>query len=111
MKILITALPGDMHTQGMFNFARIARDAGYTVITLPPGHNIDDIMKQIGRNDPAFVGFSYRLSPAVGLELMKQAVAALGANNLNIRPNGEKRRVAFAGLPDTVDLVVASFPH
>lgn len=107
-RILITTLADDPHTQGLFNFTRIAREADFDVLSLPPGATVEDILKNIQKHDPEFIGFSYRLSPEIGLSEMSLIIHRICENNLLIRSDGEKRRIAFAGLPATVDRVIIS---
>ncbi len=107
-RILITTLADDPHTQGLFNFTRIAREADFDVLSLPPGSGTDEILEHIRNYDPEFIGFSYRLSPDIGLDQMSHIVHRISEHNLLVRSNGEKRKIAFAGLPAAVDLVTGS---
>jgi methylmalonyl-CoA mutase cobalamin-binding subunit len=107
-RILIATLANDPHTQGLFNFTRIAREAGFDVLSLSPGSTAEEILENIRNYDPEFIGFSYRLSPEIGLEHMSHIIHRISENNLLIRSNGEKREIAFAGLPATVELVFGS---
>jgi len=104
-RILIATLADDPHTQGLFNFTRIAREAGFDVLSLPPGSTVEEILKNIQNYDPEFIGFSYRLTPEIGFSEMSRIIHRIKENNLLIRTGGEKRRIAFAGLPATVDMV------
>ena len=107
-RVLISTLTGDFHTQGLFNFTRIAREAGYEVTALPPGSSPEEILRNIQALDPSHVGFSYRLSPKVGLDQMSSLMSQVSENGLLLRPGGGHRHFAFAGLPATVDLVLGS---
>ena len=107
-RILITTLGSDPHTQGLFKFARIAREAGYEVTSLPPGSTVDEILSALKRDDPAIAGFSYRLSAKSGLDAMTALMTRISENGQLKCVNGDARRFAFAGLPETVDLVQGS---
>ncbi len=107
-RILIATLADDPHTQGLFNFTRIAREAGFDVLSLPPGITGEKILEHIQTYDPEFIGFSYRLSPDIGLDQMSYIIHRMAEHNLLVKSNGEKRKIAFAGLPATVDLVAGS---
>lgn len=104
-RVLITTLANDPHTQGLFKFTRLAREAGFEVKALPPGATLDQILGHIQADDPAYVGFSYRLTPEIGLAQMEQVMQKLAENGLLNQANGEVRKFAFAGLPATVELV------
>lgn len=104
-RILIATLANDPHTQGLFNFTRIAREAEFEVLSLAPGSTNEEILENIRNYDPEFVGFSYRLSPDIGVDQMSRIIHRMSEHNLLMRSNGEKRKIAFAGLPASVKLV------
>ncbi len=105
-RVLITTLAGDFHTQGLFNFTRIAREAGFEVTALPPGASCERILESLKALDPHFLGLSYRLSSQVGLEHMQQLMNLITENGRLNCVDGEARKIAFAGLPSTVELVL-----
>jgi hypothetical protein len=107
-RILITTLANDPHTQGLFKFTRLAREAGFDVHALPPGSTHDEILEGIRGFDPELVGFSYRLSPEVGLKQMAALLPRLADNGLLRTVSGKRRIIGFAGLPDTVAMVTGS---
>lgn len=104
-RILITTLAEDPHTQGLFNFTRIARESGFEVTALPPGSKMEEILKNLRDLDPEYVGFSYRLSPEIGLDQLALIMNRISENGLLKRNSGEKRKFAFAGLPSTIELI------
>ncbi|MGV8120274.1 MAG: cobalamin B12-binding domain-containing protein [Candidatus Xenobiia bacterium LiM19] len=104
-RVLITTMAGDFHTQGLFNFTRIAREAGFEVTALPPGASNDSILESLKDLDPHFLGLSYRLSSQVGLEHMQQLMNRISESGRLNCADGEARKIAFAGLPSTVELV------
>jgi hypothetical protein len=110
-RVLIAALASDPHTQGLFKFARVARDADFEVVALPPGSPPERILAALQQQDPAYVGFSYRLSQEIGVEEMRRMMAAVAENGLLKRANGRPRRFAFAGLPAAVERVEGSLPQ
>ncbi|MFZ2955702.1 MAG: cobalamin B12-binding domain-containing protein [Candidatus Ozemobacteraceae bacterium] len=107
-RILITTLAGDPHTQGLFKFTRLAREAGFEILALPPGSTHDDILAGIRGFDPDLVGFSYRLSPDIGLNQMSAIIHQMSDSGLLKTVSGKNRTIGFAGLPDTVSRVVGS---
>lgn len=107
-RVLITTLADDPHTQGLFKFTRLAREAGFEVQALPPGSGHSAILEAIRSFDPELIGFSYRLSPAVGLNQMSAIMQRMSDNGLLLMLNGQRRTIGFAGLPDTVSMVVGS---
>src|SRR5262249_42875684 len=102
---VLATLGDDPHTQGLFRVARIAHKAGIAAHVLPPGSPLDAILKQVHLTDPEWVGFSYRLSPEVAVQEFRRALGRLHAQRLLERPNGAVRRVALAGLPETIRVV------
>lgn len=107
-RILITTLADDPHTQGLFKFTRLAREAGFEVLALSPGSSHAAILEGIRSFDPELVGFSYRLSPEVGLNQMSAIMQQMSDNGLLQTVSGKKRTIAFAGLPDTVAMVAGT---
>jgi len=110
-RVLITTLADDPHTQGLFKFTRLAREAGAEVVALPPGCSHAAILEAIQKFDPQYLGLSYRLSPKVGLEQVTQFIEAATEHGLLTTAAGQPRRLGFAGLPQTVDGVTARFGH
>jgi hypothetical protein len=104
-KVLVTTLGQDPHTQGIVRFCNIATQAGYDVIFPPPDSSLGKIIETIKKEDPSHIGFSYRKSPEKGLILFNEVVKALTNANLLYRHQGEKRKIAFAGLHETAELV------
>ncbi len=107
-RILFTTLGKDPHIQGIFKAGRIARESGYDVSILPPGTPEENILREIQIYDPTHIGFSYRLTPENGLDFYTSIMRKLSSNALLSRLNGEKRKISFAGLPKTVEMVANS---
>lgn len=59
-------------------------------------------MERIQREDPGYVGLSYRLSPNVGLQEFTRFLKRMDETGLLRTANGEVRKLAFAGLPETM---------
>lgn len=102
---VLATLGGDRHTQGLFRVSRIAGKAGIMARVLPPGSPIDVVLQEVHQLDPRWLGFSYRLSAEVGVEEFRRCLARLASAGLLRRPDGTARRVALAGLPETMKAV------
>lgn len=102
---LLATLGEDPHTQGLFRVARIAHKAGLGAHVLPPGTPLEKVLDQVHRLDPDWLGFSYRLSPQVALREFRRCLDRLHAEGLLARTAGPARRVALAGLPESMRAV------
>lgn len=110
---LLATLGDDPHTQGLFRVARIAHKAGLAAQVLPPGSPTESILEGVHRHDPGWLGFSYRLSPEVAVLEFRRCLQRLAAEGLLRGPGSARRRVALAGLPESmraVDALRAEFP-
>lgn len=105
---VLATLGNDPHTQGLYKASRIAQRAGIAVQLVPPGTAIREIMERIQREDPGYVGLSYRLSPDVGLQELTRLLKRLDETGLLRTANGEARKLAFAGLPETMRAIEES---
>lgn len=102
---VLATLADDPHTQGLFRVARIAQKAGVTPHVLPPGSPLEALCDRVQRVDPGWLGFSYRLSPAIALREFRACLGRLEAEGLLRRAGGQRRRVAVAGLPEAMRAV------
>jgi len=102
---VLATLGDDPHTQGLFRVARIAQKAGLQPHVMPPATPLEVVLERINRVDPAWLGFSYRLSPEVGLREFRCCLQRLRDSGLLSRTGGTARRVALAGLPETMRAV------
>lgn len=102
---LLATLGHDPHTQGLFRVARIAGKAGLTAHVLPPGSSLETVVAQIRRLDPLWLGFSYRLSPMIAVQEFRQCLQRLAAENLLRHSTGVSRRIALAGLPESMQAI------
>lgn len=99
---VLATLGNDPHTQGLFRVARIAHKANLLVDVLPPGSSLEEICKRVHHADAGWLGLSYRLSPLVAVEEFRRCLGRLAAEGLLQRSNGAARRVALAGLPESM---------
>jgi hypothetical protein len=100
---LLTTIGDDPHNQGLFRVWRMAHKAGINCHVLPPGPSDEEILAHIERLDPLFIGFSYRLSPEVGVREMTRLLELLHREGLLKQKQREvKRKIALAGLPETM---------
>ena len=105
---VLTTLGNDPHTQGLYKVSRIARRAGIEPHILPPGTPESDVMEAIHRLDATYVGLSYRMSPEVGLRQLIRFLSMMDRDGLIRRADGTPRKIAFAGLPETMRAVTQS---
>src|SRR5262245_47598339 len=104
---VLATLGDDPHTQGLFRVARIAQKAGLAAHVLPPGSPLEAVCERVQRVDPAWLGFSYRLSPKVAVQEFRRCLERLAGEGLLRRAAGTPRRVAVAGLPEAMRVVEA----
>ncbi len=95
-------LGGDAHTEGLFKAARLARRGGIEADVLPPAAPSGALEQRLLSEDPRFLGLSYRLTPETGVVLLRETLERLRRVGLLLRAGGEARRIAFAGLPETI---------
>jgi hypothetical protein len=73
---------------------------------LPPGSTDTAILESVHRSDPEYLGLSYRLSPEVGVREFSRLLQVLAeAGLLRDSLTGRPRKVALAGLPETMRAV------
>ena len=101
----------DPHTEGLFKAANIAKLAGLDTLVLPPGETLKGIAQAINRHNPHYVGLSYRLSPEVGVRELISVLTRLKELGVLFKPNGDQRKIAFAGLPKTVNILREIYPQ
>jgi hypothetical protein len=105
---VLATLGNDPHTQGLYKASRIAQKAGIAVHIIPPGTAVQEMMELIHRENPDYVGLSYRLSPDVGFQEFTHFLNLLNDTGLLRKADGEMRKVAFAGLPETMRAIEES---
>lgn len=92
----------DPHTEGLFKAGNIAKMAGVDILILAPGETLKFIVESINKYNPDYIGLSYRLSPEVGVRELIAILTKLKELGVLVKSNDEKRKIAFAGLPDTI---------
>lgn len=97
----MTTLGHDPHTHGLFRIRRMVEQAGIRCRVLAPGASDQDILSAIHETDAEYVGFSYRLSPDVGVREFTRILRLLKEEGLLHRTAGP-RKIALAGLPETM---------
>ncbi|MBM4073157.1 MAG: cobalamin B12-binding domain-containing protein [Planctomycetes bacterium] len=102
---VLATLGDDPHTQGLFRVARIAQKAGLSAHVLAPGSSLDELLECVHRFNPGWLGLSYRLSPDVAVQQYRQTLQRLAAEGWLRHPNGQPRRIALAGLPESMQAV------
>lgn len=106
----------DVHILGMSTMANILRDCGFKVFFAPTEvmkatenisklNNSGRVIKWIKDNCINVVSYSYRLDPSEGCNLFCAFYYQLVNNNLLKKDGGSVIKVAFAGLPDTCELI------
>jgi hypothetical protein len=79
-KVIVGAAIGDcIHVAGIFNFLKLAEEAGFKPLFLGPAVAMDDLVAQITAEKPELVALSYRLSGqscARALEELKGKIEA-----------------------------------
>ncbi|MFW5803601.1 MAG: hypothetical protein ACOCWG_00045 [bacterium] len=93
------------HTEGLFKAARIAEMAGFKTFVCKPESSLDHILAMISKYDPDYIGFTYRLTPLKGITELKKIINKLIANGLHKKFNGNNRKIAFSGLPETIKIL------
>ena len=107
-QLLLAPVAGDPHTQGLFRAARAARSAGLGAAVLPPRTTLEELATAVGRDDPDYLGLSYRMSPDVGVRELGGALGFLDERGLLRRRDGRPRKVAIAGLGETLRALTQS---
>lgn len=108
----------DVHTMGLFTMANLLRDCGYIVHIAPDDiqEALEDIQKLnnyhlfkrwILNNNIARISFSYRLDPQEGCDYFMQMYYQLKTDKMLVQDGGIITDIAFAGLPDTCELIKA----
>lgn len=82
-KMIIGSCLGNcVHVAGISNFLKVAEEVGYQTIFLGPTVPIKSIIQEIITNNPDIVAISFRLTPLVGLKLIKDFIQKIKENNL-----------------------------
>lgn len=106
----------DVHTMGVYTIANLLRDCGYKVVVakddvneavekIQKVNNYSLVKKWIVDNSINRLGFSYRLDPQEGCDYFMKLYLQLKGDNMLSEQGGPIKEVAFAGLPDTCELI------
>lgn len=98
-----STIGNDPHTEGLHIAGKIAMRLGIQSFILPPSENFQNLVSTIVKYDPYFLGLSYRLSPATGCQELYKTLFHLQNVGLIKTKEGRLRRIAFAGLPETIE--------
>lgn len=107
----------DVHTMGVYSIINLIRDCGYEALMANDDINtaVEDVRKinnyslvkkWIVDNNISCIGFSYRLDPIDGCRYFMILYNQLFADNMFESQGGKIKRMFFAGLPDTCDLIM-----
>ena len=110
----------DVHTMGISAISNVLRECGYKVVIAEPDvmlavedaskiNNISLIQKWIRDNNISVLGFSYRLDPNDGCRYFCTLYNQLKTMKCLEEDGGSIKLLAFAGLPDTCDLIERKF--
>ncbi|UYP43975.1 hypothetical protein NEF87_000260 [Candidatus Lokiarchaeum ossiferum] len=83
--ILGACLDSCVHVAGITNFFKIAQENGYQTSFLGPACSIDKIIYEIQHLNPYVVALSFRLTPDVGFEIIKNFISEIHEKNLSKR--------------------------
>ncbi|MHA1585203.1 MAG: cobalamin B12-binding domain-containing protein [Promethearchaeota archaeon] len=84
-KIIGACLENCVHVAGILNFINICEEYNYKTIFLGPAVSIKKIIKAIQDFQPNIVGISYRLTPEIGINYLKNFIHQININNLQNR--------------------------
>ncbi len=98
MKTVVAGAIGEcVHVAGVFNFLRLAEQAGWRTIFLGPAVSIDDLIAAAKQEGADLVGVSYRLTPETGERLLGEFAEAAD----ELRQEGVN--FAFGGTPPVAE--------
>lgn len=106
----------DVHTLGLATISNLLKECGYKIILSPKEielavtsikkiNNISKVLQWIKENGITQLSFSYRLDPIEGKDYFCNLYYQLKTNLMFSEDGGQIRGVAFAGLPDTCELI------
>ncbi len=95
-------LGGDPHTVGIYKAARIGKMIGVDSHIIRPDASVQQKIASIREFDPMFVGLSYRLSVEQAIQELRFFLQLMEDAGLL---NDRERRIAFAGLPSTLERI------
>ena len=96
-KILGAAIGNCVHVSGLFHFLKLAEKEGYNTILLGPAIPPEQIVENIKIQKPDTVAISYRLTPNVGVALIREFKALLKKDKI------KNVKFIFGGTPPVAD--------
>ena len=100
--VIGSCLGNCVHVGGILRILKVAEDAGYQSIFLGPAVPLDKIVQEIKTHDPDTVAISFRLTPSVGLNLIKDFIQKIKENNLD-------SKIYYLGCLPKLKEIVSSF--
>ncbi|MCM1141414.1 MAG: hypothetical protein NC453_22830, partial [Muribaculum sp.] len=98
-----TSLANDPHTEGMHNASKIAALGGIGSMILPPSLDYTAFYEAIHRNNPKYIGLSYRQNENVAVDELFKVINYLHSSGLVKKE--EDVKIQFAGLPKTIKVL------
>ena len=92
--ILAACLGQCIHVNGVHNFLQLAEQWGYQTEFLSPPVPLSQFIDLIERNQPEIVAVSYRLTPAIGQEVLSKFIEMVKQRKL------DQRRFFLGCLPE-----------
>jgi hypothetical protein len=84
--LIAGACLGDcIHVAGLTKFLRIARQYGYQTEFIGAAVPIPEVIEKISKSSAKIIALSYRLTPNVGIKLIKELIHQVKLNNLQDR--------------------------
>ena len=97
MKKILGACIGDcVHIAGIHRFLQLAEKLDYETVFLGPAIDIEQIIDAIKKHNPDIVGFSYRLTPDAGINVLRDLKRRIVEEGLG------EREFILGGLPEFV---------
>ncbi|MDY6866516.1 MAG: cobalamin B12-binding domain-containing protein [Chloroflexota bacterium] len=98
VKTIVAGAIGEcVHVAGVYNFLRLAEQAGWRTVFLGPAVSIDEVIAAARKETADLVGVSYRLTPETGERLLGEFAEAAD----ELRQHGV--RFTFGGTPPVAE--------
>jgi methylmalonyl-CoA mutase cobalamin-binding subunit len=96
-KILGAAIGNCVHVSGLYHFLKLAEKEGYSTILLGPAIPPKQIVENIKKHNPEIVALGYRLTPNVGVSLVRELMTLLNENKI------KNIKFIFGGTPPVAE--------
>ncbi len=100
-----STLGQDPHTLGLYKAGQIAKYLDIPYYILAPMLPIKEKVGAMVEEDPSYIGLSYRLSPKRAVNELREFLVEMEKQGLF---KNKQRKIAFSGLPDSVEAVKKS---